>query len=100
MRNLYPNPITFAYEPLCYPISSISDNKYGLFIANGCDGYTKVYAESIRENLESIEEGYSWAWINGGSKIGGFIGQQWTVVDWLTGNVVWSVSVGEGLIWK
>lgn len=35
LRNLYPNPITFAYEALAYPISSISYNRYGLFIANG-----------------------------------------------------------------
>eukprot|EP00919_Chromeraceae_sp_WS-2016_P018919 GHVR01044935.1.p1 GENE.GHVR01044935.1~~GHVR01044935.1.p1 ORF type:complete len:139 (+),score=2.40 GHVR01044935.1:659-1075(+) len=43
LRNLYPNPITFAFEALSYPISSISTNKYGLFIANGCDGYSRIY---------------------------------------------------------
>ena len=35
LRNLYPNPITYAYEPLAYPISSTSYNRYGLFVANG-----------------------------------------------------------------
>jgi hypothetical protein len=40
---LYPNSITFAYEPLSYPISSLSFNRNGLFIANGCDGYSRVY---------------------------------------------------------
>ncbi len=51
MRNLYPNPITYAYEALAYPISSISYNRYGLFIANGGDGYSRIYAEQERENL-------------------------------------------------
>jgi hypothetical protein len=55
---LYPNPISFAYEPLAFPISSISDNKYGLFIANAYEGYSRVYLESARANLESIEEGW------------------------------------------
>ncbi len=45
MRNLYPNPITFAYEALAYPINSISYNRYGLFIANGGDGYSRIYNE-------------------------------------------------------
>jgi len=31
--------------------------------------------------------------------MGGFIGQQWVVVDWITGSIVWSVGVGEGTIW-
>jgi len=44
MRNLYPNPITFAYEALSYPISSISYNKYGLFIANAGEGYSRIYS--------------------------------------------------------
>jgi hypothetical protein len=48
MRNLYPNPITFAYEPLSYPISSISYNKYGLFIANAGEGYSRIYSEQER----------------------------------------------------
>lgn len=51
LRNLYPNPITFAYEALSYPISSISFNRYGLFIANGGDGYSRIYSEDERENL-------------------------------------------------
>lgn len=48
LRNLYPNPITYAYEPLAYPISSISYNRYGLFIANGGDGYSRIYMENQR----------------------------------------------------
>lgn len=48
---LYPNPISFAYEPLAFPISSISYNKYGLFIANAYEGYSRVYSESGRANL-------------------------------------------------
>ncbi len=47
-RNLYPNPITFAYEAIAYPVSSISYNRYGLFIANGGDGYSRIYSEDER----------------------------------------------------
>ncbi len=54
MTLLYPNAITFAYEPLSYPISSISFNRYGLFIANGCDGYSRLYIENKKEHLESF----------------------------------------------
>jgi hypothetical protein len=100
LRNLYPNPITFAYEALAYPVSTISYNRYGLFIANGGEGYSRIYAEEERENLESIEEGYAWGWINGGSKMGGFVEQEFVVVDWVSGEVVWSVGVGEGLAWE
>lgn len=85
LRNLYPNPITYAYEALAYPVSSISYNRYGLFIANAGDGYTRIYSEQQRENLESIEEGYEWAWINGSSKIGGLIEQEFVVMDWVSG---------------
>ena len=45
LRNLYPNPITFAYEAIAYPVSSISYNRYGLFIANGGEGYSRIYFE-------------------------------------------------------
>lgn len=31
--------------------------------------------------------------------MGGFVGQEWTVVDWATSTVVWSVGVGEGRLW-
>lgn len=51
IRHLYPNPITFAYEPMAYPINSISYNRYGLFIANGGDGYCRIYTEKEREHL-------------------------------------------------
>ena len=97
---LYPNPISFAYEPLAFPISSISYNKYGLFIANAYEGYSRIYSESGRANLESIEEGWEWAWLNGSHLMAGFIGQEWVVVDWPTGTVVWSVGVGEGRVWQ
>ena len=30
----------------------------------------------------------------------GFIGQQWVVVDWISGNIVWSVGIGEGTLWR
>ena len=30
----------------------------------------------------------------------GFIGQDWTVVDWTTGSVAWTIGVGEGRLWK
>lgn len=91
---VYPNPITYAYEPLSFPISSISDNKYGLFIANAYEGYSRVYSENSRNNLESIEEGSEWGWLNGSHMMGGFMGQDWSVVDWTTGTVVWSIGVG------
>lgn len=97
---MYPNPITYAYEPLAFAISSISDNKYGLFIANGYDGYSRIYIESAKINLESIEEGWEWGWLNGSHLMAGFVGQQWVVVDWISGNVVWSVGIGEGTIWR
>ena len=51
LRNLYPNPITYAYEPLAYPINSISYNRYGLFIVNGGEGYGRIYLEGKREHL-------------------------------------------------
>ncbi len=100
MTLLYPNAITFAYEPLSYPISSISFNRYGLFIANGCDGYSRLYIENKKEHLESFEEGYEWGWIDEGTKVAGFIGQQFVVVDWVKGSTVWEVPVGEGYRWK
>lgn len=30
----------------------------------------------------------------------GFINQEWVVVDWTTGTIVWSMAVGEGKIWR
>lgn len=30
----------------------------------------------------------------------GFVGQEWVVVDWSNGSVVWSVGVGQGRIWR
>lgn len=46
-----------------------------------------------------MEEGYEWGWINNGSKIGGFIEQEFVVVDWVEGRVEWAVGVGEGGSW-
>ena len=76
------------------PISSLSHNQYGLFIANAGDGYARVYSEGEKEHLESIEEGYNWGWIGGSSKIGGFIEQDFVVVDWNNGDILWSVGIG------
>jgi hypothetical protein len=100
ITKLYPNPISFAYDPLFFPISSISDNKYGLFLANADEGYARIYLESIRNSLESIEEGYEWGWLNGTHMLGGFIDQEWVVVDWTTGAQVWSIGVGYGKMWR
>jgi hypothetical protein len=50
--------------------------------------------------LESIEEGYGWGWVNGGSKIAGFVEQEFVVIDWATSEVVWSIGVGEGTSWE
>ncbi len=50
--------------------------------------------------MESFEEGYEWGWLNEGTKIAGFIGQQFVIVDWLKGNTLWSVPIGEALKWK
>lgn len=30
----------------------------------------------------------------------GFIGQEWVVVDWSTGLLLWSIGVGEGHVWR
>ncbi len=32
--------------------------------------------------------------------MGGFIDQEFVVVDWATGSIVWSVGVGEGIAWR
>jgi len=50
--------------------------------------------------LESFEEGYEWGWLDEGTKLAGFIGQQFVIVDWLKGTTIWSVPVGEALRWK
>lgn len=36
MRKLYPNAVNFVYETAASPVLSISYNKYGLFVVNGC----------------------------------------------------------------
>lgn len=28
------------------------------------------------------------------------MGQQFVIIDWVKGNTIWSVPVGEGLRWK
>jgi hypothetical protein len=71
-----------------------------LFIANGCDGYARLYLENRKEHLESFEEGYEWGWLNEGTKVGGFIGQEFVIVDWIKGSTIWSVPVGEAYRWK
>ena len=50
--------------------------------------------ENRKEHLESFEEGYEWGWLNEGTKVGGFIGQEFVIVDWVKGNTIWSVPVG------
>lgn len=85
---------------MAFPISSISDNKHGLYIVNAYEGYSRVYLENNKVSLEAIEGGYQWAWIQGSHLMGGFIGQEWVIADWLTGSLVWTVGVGEGLLWK
>lgn len=60
---------------MAFPISSISDNKYGLFIANAYEGYSRVYCENAKVSIEAIEEGYQWGWLLGSHLMGGFVGQ-------------------------
>jgi hypothetical protein len=36
LRKLYPNAVDFVYETAPSPVISISYNKYGLFVVNGC----------------------------------------------------------------
>ncbi len=50
--------------------------------------------------MESIEEGHDWAWVNNGSKVAGFVEQEFVVLDWTSGEVMWSVGVGEGTAWE
>jgi hypothetical protein len=38
-------------------------------------------------------------WISNGSKMGGFIEQEFVVVDWASGEIMWSIGVGEGATW-